>query len=866
MTTPVERPAATRVADVASAGTALRGISAHAALWSEPLSSVESIAARARPEKLPPRRLSWPMLAARQFLSPVTLILVMAAAIAIAVGDATDGIIIGAIVLASAALGFAQELRASRDVHLLLASVSSTVDVERAGAPLTLVLDDVLAGDILRLSAGDVVPGDCRLVTAQSLVIDESALTGEAIPVDKSPADALAPETPLASRTNCVFRGTHVVSGTASALVVFTGRDTEFGAVATRLVRRPAPTAFEHGLSRFGILLLQVTIALTIAVFVINLLLGRPLLDALLFSLALAVGVTPQMLPAIVSVSLSAGARNLAKHHVIVKRLDVIEDLGSLTVLCTDKTGTLTGGTVEFDSTLAPDGSPDDAILELGALNAALQQGYRNPLDDAILRVHRPSVAVSLGEVPYDFQRKRLSVGVAIAGTPTLVMKGSVESVLSACDTVRGDSSPAAFQLVRDHYRGLGVDGFRAIGIATRSLRSGEAITVAAESALDFQGLLSFRDDVKDDVTLEVADLSSLGVRIIMVSGDNRFVSQSVASRIGLRSRLVITGTDIDRMSPARLRRAVTECDVFAEVEPRHKEEIVSALKAGRQTVGFLGDGINDSSALHAADVGISVDGATDVAREAAAIVLTEKSLAVVADGVRLGRRTFANTLKYVRFASSSNFGNVLSMVIASAILPFLPMLPGQILLLNFLADLPSMLLSRDHVDPERLEGPGRWSLRSVRRFMIVFGAISTVFDLATFALLITVFHASEALFQSGWFIESALTQMIVLISLRTRRVFFRSRPDTLFGGAVAAVALLTLLIPFLPVSSAIGFTAPPLGMVLMLFALGALYLGSLELVKRAPWSGFDRGPVAPSNISTVSTAQAPQSAETRAR
>lgn len=807
---------------------------------------MRKIAAAPRPATLPPRRLSWSTLLLRQFLSPITLILITAAAVASAVGDTTDGIIIGVIVLASAALGFGQEFRASHDVQLLLASVSSTVDVQRDGKVLILALADVRHGDELHLSAGDVIPGDCRLVTSESLVVDESALTGESIPVDKVAECALTPDTVLARRINCVFRGTHVVSGTGVALVVYTGRDTEFGAIAARLVKHAAPTAFERGLSRFGMLLLQVTIALTLAVFVINLILGRPLLDALLFSLALAVGVTPQMLPAIVSVSLSAGARTLSKHHVIVKRLDVIEDLGSLTVLCTDKTGTLTGGTVEFSQALAPDGTNDVRILELGSLNAALQKGYRNPLDDAILRAHRPAERESLGEVPYDFTRKRLSIGVQLDDAPTLVTKGSVESVLSTCTSVRGDSSLAAFQLVRDEYRARGTDGLRAIGVATRALAAGEMVSAEAESSLDFAGVLTFRDDVKDDVNHEISDLSGLGVRVVMVSGDNRFVSQSVASRIGLRSQLVVTGAEIDRMSPARLRLAVNECDVFAEVEPRHKEEIVTALKAGRRTVGFLGDGINDSSALHAADVGISVDGATDVAREAAAIVLTEKSLAVVADGVRLGRRTFANTLKYVRFASSSNFGNVLSMVIASAVLPFLPMLPGQILLLNFLADLPSMLLSRDRVDPERLERPGRWNLRSVRRFMIVFGALSTVFDLVTFALLITVFHASEALFQSGWFIESALTQMIVLVTLRTRRSFFRSRPDALFGGAVLAIALLTLAIPFLPFAGALGFTAPPLAMVLLLFTLAAVYLGSLELVKRAPWSGFDRAPTPP--------------------
>ncbi len=776
----------------------------------------------------------------RQFLSPVTLILVMAAVVAAAVGDVTDASIVAVIVVASALLGFVQEYRASKDVELLLAQVTATIDLTRDGKEMTLPLAEVLPGDVIRLAAGDVVPGDCRLLDAHELTVDESALTGESLPSEKDAAAELSESTPLALRANCVFKGTHVVSGTGSALVVVTGDRTQFGAVAARLGTKALPTAFEHGISRFGLLLLRVMIVLTIAVFVINIVLGRPLVDALLFSLALAVGVTPQMLPVIVSVSLSVGARSLAKEKVIVKRLDVIEDLGSLTVLCTDKTGTLTSGAVELHSALAPDGATSADVLKLAALNAGLQRGYKNSLDDAVLRADKPSDEVAVGEVPYDFTRKRLSIALQLDGRLTLISKGAFEPLLACCTKVSGDRSPAALESARRLYRTLSAKGYRVLAVATRSLPAGAVVDATYEKDLTLVGLLVFRDELKDDVTGDVADLDRLGVRVVMVTGDNALVATALAKRIGLRTTRVVTGVDIDTMSPAALRHAVAVSDVFAEVEPRHKEEIVVALKAGHQTVGFLGDGINDSPALHAADVGISVDTASDVAKEAAAIVLLEKSLGVVATGVKLGRKTFANTLKYVRFASSSNFGNVLSMVIASALLPFLPMLPGQILLLNFLADLPNTLVARDRVDPERLVRPGHWRLGSIQRFMVLFGALSTVFDLTTFAILSWVFHAPEGVFQSAWFIESALTQMVVLVSLRTGRFFLRSRPDALFLAATITIAVVTFALPFLPFAGFFGFAAPSPLILVSVLATALVYLVATETLKRRPWSGFD--------------------------
>ncbi len=721
-------------------------------------------------------------------------------------------------------------------MQLLLSRVAAKIDVTRDGESMTVGLDQVLPGDVISLSAGDVIPGDCRLIDASNLAVDESALTGESLPREKDAAAVLGVKTPLGARDNCVFRGTHVVSGTGSALVVAIGANTEFGAVAARLASKTLPTSFEHGISRFGLLLVRVMIVLTIAVLVINLALGRPLVDALLFSLALAVGVTPQMLPVIVSVSLSVGARSLAKNRVIVKRLDVIEDLGSLTVLCTDKTGTLTSGAVQLQDAFDPAGQTSTRVLRLAALNAGLQKGYRNSLDSAILLAHPAESATATAEVPYDFERKRLSVAVVLGGSSTLISKGAFEPLLACCTSVAGGTALSA---VVERYRALSAAGLRVLAIATRALADGEVVEASAEKGMQLEGLLVFQDELKEGVAGDLAELARLGVRVIMVTGDNALVAQALAARIGFTAKVALTGNDIDAMSPVALRQAVGSSDVFAEVEPRHKEEIVLALKTVRQTVGFLGDGINDSPALHAADVGISVDTATDVAREAAAIVLLDKNLGVVATGVQLGRRTFANTLKYVRFASSSNFGNVLSMVIASAALPFLPMLPGQILLLNFLADLPNMLVARDRVDPERLVQPGHWRLPAIQRFMIVFGALSTIFDLVTFGMLSWVFHAPEAMFQSSWFIESALTQMVVLMSLRTSRFFLRSRPDGLFLAATLAIAGVTFVLPFLPFASFFGFAAPSPIILVTMVGIALVYLAAIETVKRFSWTGF---------------------------
>ena len=828
------------------------------AFWADSVETVQAdVLTRGETIEPRPRELPiWPRLVIRQFTSPVTLILVLAAAIATAVGDATDATIIGVIVVASASLGFWQEFRAAIKVNLLLGSVASTVTVTRKGVSTVVVLDDVMVGDVVALSAGDVIPADCRLIVDDQLTVDESALTGESFPVSKSSGALVAKEAPLAARINSVFRGSHVVSGTGTAIAVRIGSATEFGRVQIRLSSRTPQTAFETGITRFGMLLLRVMVVLVIMVFAINLLLGRPLADALLFSLALAVGVTPQMLPAIVSVSLASGARRLAHHNVVVKRLDVIENLGSLTVLCTDKTGTLTSGVVALDAATDPFGTASERVLGLAAVNAGLQRGYVNPLDTIIIAATTMPEARLLAEVPYDFERKRLSIAAVVAGENVLITKGSFDSVLSRCTSIAGTTASSAFDDIRRRYRDLSNSGHRVLGIARRVLADGEIVGIESESGLQFEGMLSFRDEVKPGVIDEISALGALGVRVVMVTGDNSLVAGSVAVAIGLRTKRIVTGIEIDSMSPTELRRVTNQSDVFAEVEPRHKEEIVAALRTAHETVGFLGDGINDSPALHAADVGISVDTATDVAREAASIVLLEKSLSAVAVGVKIGRRTFANTLKYVRFASSSNFGNVLSMVIASAILPFLPMLPGQILLLNFLADVPNTLISRDNVDPERLTRPGHWNMRGIRRFMLVFGVLSTVFDLVTFTILITVFHAAEGTFQSGWFIESALTQIVVVLSLRTQRPFFRSRPDTLFLVAALSIAVVTASIPFLPFAGLLGFASPTPPMMLALVGIAASYLTSTELLKRVSWAGFlDRGaPLDASRASAVVT------------
>ena len=775
-------------------------------------------------------------LLAAQFESPIIAILAAATVVAMVLGDTIDGVIILTIITASGLLGFVQEHRAGRAVDALLAQVCVHVEVLRDQHEVAVPTDDVVAGDVVVLRAGDIVPADGRIIHSHSLLVDESALTGESYPAEKS-CGIVPSDSPLSKRTNAVFLGTHVVSGTGTVLVVTTGRDTEFGGLAVKLAGRDITTRFERGITAFGLLLLRAMAVLVTTIFAINVVLDRPVVDSLLFSLALAVGLTPQLLPAIVAISLSTGARQMAARQVIVKRLDAIEDFGSMTVLCTDKTGTLTAGSAALDSALDLDGRVDDQVLRLARLNAGLQQGFANPLDAAVLRgAPLVETALCLDEVPYDFERKRLSVLVAGA-TPSLITKGAFAEVLAVCTTAEVGGEVVPIEIVRhrldERFVELSAAGYRVLALATRDLPDRDTVTAGDEMQMTARGLLAFADPPKAGAGEAIRELADLGVSIRLVTGDNRLAARQIAAQVGLRSDNALTGAQIDELDEGELAVHASDVAVFAEVDPMHKERIVRALRANGEAVGFLGDGINDVAALHAADVGISVDTAVDVAKQTAAIVLLDKSLDVVADGVRLGRRTFANTLKYVRVTTSANFGNMLSMAAAAAFLPFLPLLPRQILLLNFLSDIPGMTIAADEVDAEQLEAPRAWDIRSIRRFMIVFGLVSSAFDIATFVVMRVGFEVDAELFRSGWFIESTATELAVMLVLRTARPFWRSRPGRGLLATSVFVAVVTVALPYSPLAEPLGLVGVPARILAALVVLTALYVAANEAIKR---------------------------------
>lgn len=786
------------------------------------------------------RRIGWLPLLLKQFTSPIIVILLVATAISMAVGDLTDGGIIVAIIVASGLLGFWQDHRANRDVAALMARIQVMASVLRDGEVTAVPVSHVVEGDIVELNAGDVVPADCRLLQAQSLLVDESSLTGESFPVEKDADVVLAPEAALSERTTIVLFGTHVVSGTARAVAAATGRDTELGQISHDLRSKTSATTFERGVSQFGYLLVRFMIVLTAAIFGLNYLLGRPLIDSLLFSLSLAVGLTPQMLPAIVTVSLATGARRMAVSRVIVKHLDAIEDLGAMTVLCTDKTGTLTVGAPGLDLAIDLVGTESEEVLSLAALNAGLQDGFDNPMDDAILARRRPEAgAVRLAQVPYDFGRKRLSVLTDVAGTPTLIVKGALQQVVAVCTHASTAAGIVAMGEVaadvQSRFEDLSGRGYRVLGLATKRYDADPAgLSTDAESEMTLVGMLAFHDPVKPGVADAVRDLGALGVSLRLVTGDNSLAACAAARNVGIDAARVLSGPQLDTLDDTALAAAVAEVTVFAEVEPAHKRRLVLALRAGGAGVGFLGDGINDAPALHAADVGISVDTAVDVAKEAAAVVLLDKELSAVVTGVRLGRQTFANTLKYARATTSANFGNMLSLATVSLFLSFLPLLPRQILLLNFLSDIPSTAIAGDAVDTEQVLMPAAWHIRDLRRFMLVFGGLSTLFDLATFAVLLWGFDVDTVTFRSAWFIESTLTELAVLFALRTTRPLYRSRPSRVLVMLSALVALVVVAIPFIPALAVpLGLDALSSALMLSLAGIILAYVAANELVKR---------------------------------
>ena len=747
----------------------------------------------------------------RQVRNPLLGLLAGAVLIAAVVGDVTDAALISVIVTLSVALGFANEYRSARAVAALQDRISHTVTVVRAGHADTANVVDLVPGDVVHLRVGDLVPADVRLLQATGLEVDESVLTGESLAVakDTAAAPSSGPELP-----SCAFMGTVVRRGSARAVVVATGADTAFGRIAVGLGVAQPVTAFQLGLRRFSGLLVRVAGALTLLILVINVTLGRPLLDALLFSLAIAIGISPQLLPAIVTVSMSQGAKRLATRRVLVKRLVSIEDLGNLTLLFTDKTGTLTEGAVAYERALDQAGGEASGLLLWGLLcnEANVEAGNPvggNPLDVALWQAAGPAKAETsryrrLGLVPFDHERRLASALVAAPdGARTLVVKGAPESVLARCADLHDDAAATLDRLF--------AAGGRVIAIARRTADGLTTPSAADERDLTLLGFVVFADPPKPDAAQSLDRLARLGVAVKVVTGDNAEVAAKVCRDVGLDVTGVLDGAAVEALTDEALAGAIDMTTVFARVDPDQKARIIRVHRARGTDVGFLGDGVNDAVALHEADVGISVDTATDVAKGAADIVLLDKDLGVLADGVSEGRRTFANIMKYVLMATSSNFGNMFSAAAASLVLPFLPMLPSQLLLNNLLYDVGQLTIPGDRVDEELLARPAQWDTHFIRRYMSFFGPISSLFDFATFAVLLLALHAGATEFRTGWFVESLATQTLVLFVIRTAGHPWRSRPSLALTSTTLAVVGTALVLPFTPLGPPLGFVPLPI-------------------------------------------------------
>ncbi len=771
-----------------------------------------------------------------QLRSPLLLLLVFAAAASALTGEWVDAGIVLAIVAATAGIGSSREYSAHAVAAALSAQVRIRSSVLRDGRAETVAVEDLVPGDVVLLSAGSLIPGDGVLVEATDLFVSEAVLTGESFPVQKRPGTTPA-DAPLAARTNSLFMGTSVRSGTARCVIVRTGLATEFGRIADRLTLRPPETEFDRGIRRFGYLLTSAMLLMVLLVFVAHMFRGRPPVETLLFAVALAVGLSPELLPAILAVNLARGARMMARHGVLVRRLNAIENLGSMDVLCTDKTGTLTEGVVKLDGAFGADGAPSPEVLALAVCNAACETGVASPLDEAILRGRAtPDAQIQkVAEIPFDFLRKRVTVVVRSGEGVRLITKGAFRQVLEICtrsaDGTALDSTRIAE--LEQRYEQWSRQGIRVLAIAETGIAHKDTYSRDDERALRFVGFVTFLDHPKPDVAHALAGLAALGVSVKLITGDNRFVAQHIATAVGMPATRMVTGRELDDLHDEALWHAAERTDLFVEVDPNQKERIILSLKKMGHVVGFLGDGVNDAPAMHAADTSLSVEQAVDVAREAADFVLLKPSLDVIRRGVEEGRRTFANTLKYILTTTSANLGNMVSMAAASLFLPFLPLTAGQILLNNILSDIPAVGLADDNVDPELVAEPRRWDIRFLGRFMIVFGVVSSVFDVLMFGVLQRLFHADPETFRTGWFVESLLTELVVALVVRTRRPFFRSRPGRLLLLATIGLVPITVALPFTPLGRLLGFVAVSPALLLAIAAVTLLYVAATELVKR---------------------------------
>ena len=776
-------------------------------------------------------------------MNPLVLILIIAAVASAFLGEKVDAGIIATIVLLSAAIDFGQTYRSQRAIEQLRRQVAPTATVLRSGEWKEIQRRDVVPGDIVRLSAGDLVPADCRLLLARDLYLLQASLTGESLPAEKEATGD--PASTKADARNMVFMGTSVVSGTATALVVQTGVRTAFGDIAARLAARPEETAFDKGLRNFSQLLARTVFFLVLFLIIVSIARRRDALQSLLFAVALAVGLTPEFLPMITSVTLSKGAVAMAHKMVIVKHLSSIQNLGSLDVLCSDKTGTLTAGTMSLDRSLDPFGNPSPRALELAYLNSKFETGIRSPLDDVILHEPPPKTDdyTKCDEIPFDFERRRLSVVVGRQSQRVLITKGAPEGIfpLLAGYDLEGKvqlMTEDATKRMRQTSNDLNLQGLRSLAVAYVEVPARSNYSVQDERNLILAGFLTFSDAPLADAAQALASLKQDGVELKVISGDNDLVTGHVCSQVGVDPGRIITDKELDKMTDPALAHVAEETRVFARITPVQKNRILLALKHNGHAVGFMGDGINDAPSLHAADVGISVSGAVDVAREVADVILVEPGLRVLHDGIIEGRKAFGNVMKYLLMGTSSNFGNVLSMAAASLFLPFLPMLPAQILLNNLLYDSAQLTIPTDNVDETYLQKPQRWDIGLIRNFMLFVGPISSIFDFLTFYVLLHVFRATETQFHTGWFVESLATQTLVLFVIRTSKNPLRSRPSgPLIATCLASVAF-GIYLPFSPLAGVLGFTALPAGYFAFLAVATATYLLLVEAAKRRLLAG----------------------------
>ena len=777
----------------------------------------------------------------RLFTNPLVIILVIASGVSLVLGERVGGLIIIAIVLLSVLLNFLMEFQARHAVEDIQKQIAITAAVMRDGREQELPTAQLVPGDIIRLNAGDLVPADARLLDVKDLHVRESVLTGESLPVEKMPTDLSKEKHGVADASNSVFLGTAVQTGIGTAVIICTGKDTACGEIAHRLAMRPPETEFGRGIRHFGMMLTWVTMLLVLFVLLVNIIFHRPVLESFLFSVALAVGMTPEMMPMIITVTLAQGAKRMTKKKVLVKQLAAIEDFGSVDILCTDKTGTLTEGEIVLDRHVDFQEKDSENVLQLIYLNSHFEAGIKSPLDDAVLKHEPPPLAgyEKVDEIPFDFNRKRLSVVVQHADDYFLITKGEAESVFAICETVAVNGVPQPFDDSRREeaeytLKKLSADGYRVLGVAVLKLAKQDVYTVAAERAMMLVGFAAFLDPPKEGVLSVLKALKQDGISVVVMTGDNQYVTQKIAHDVGLGTERILIGNQVDTMDDAALAYQAENGAIFARVSPEQKNRVILALKARGHVVGYMGDGINDAPSLHTADVGISVMNGVNVAKDAAKIILLEKDLAVVNDGVLEGRRSFANIMKYIIMGTSSNFGNMFSMAAASLFLPFLPMLPSQILLNNFLYDVSQVSIPTDNVDPAMEQRPKRWQIGFIRQFMTIIGPISSMYDFPTFGVLLWVFHAStnESLFHTGWFVESLATQTLVVFVIRTAANPLKSRPSRPLLMSVLAVVAVATVLPYTPLGILLRFTPLPVSLLGAIAILALTYLVLVQAVK----------------------------------